>query len=380
MKKLFAAGMLLWVQMGYSPLMGQTPAAPGEAAAPAAGQDSQVTTLTSRTTLVLVPTMVTTKGGEPVFTLQAKDFLVTDDGIEQAVTLEEDTGGEPLALVIVVETGSSGAQQLNKYRGIGTMLDSVVGGVPHKVAVVEFDSYAGVSQSFTSDLEKVNAAFQKMPEGDAGGAIFDAVGLAVEMLKTQPPTYRRAILLITETNDHGSKLKVADAVRAISDTNTAIYSMGFSSTRVQERHETEELLGSSEPGPPGGCMAKDPNEDPAAHKNVAVKGYDCLSLLAPPLRLAKMAAIAVRNALRQNVPETVAKVSGGEYFKFSDEKGLQRDLQRLSNHISNRYILSFHPQAPHVGFHTIGVTLREYKGVKLETRNGYWVDGDATAP
>jgi VWFA-related protein len=380
MKKLFAAGMLLWVQMGHSSLMGQTPAAPGEADAPAAGQDSQVTTLTSRTTLVLVPTMVTTKGGEPVFTLQAKDFLVTDDGIEQAVTLEEDTGGEPLALVIVVETGSSGAQQLNKYRGIGTMLDSVVGGVPHKVAVVEFDSYAGVSQSFTSDIEKVNAAFQKMPEGDAGGAIFDAVGLAVEMLKTQPPTYRRAILLITETNDHGSKLKVADAVRAISDTNTAIYSMGFSSTRAQERHETEELLGSSEPGPPGGCMAKDPNEDPAAHKNVATKGYDCLSLLAPPLRLAKMAAIAVRNALRQNVPETVAKVSGGEYFKFSDEKGLQRDLQRLSNHISNRYILSFHPQAPHVGFHTIGVTLREYKGVKLETRNGYWVDGDATAP
>ncbi|CAN5686903.1 hypothetical protein BH10ACI4_BH10ACI4_16630 [soil metagenome] len=370
MKKLFAAGLLLWAQIG----LGQAPATPAEAAAPVAGQDSQITTLTSRTTLVLVPTMVTTKSGEPVFTLQAKDFLVTDDGIEQAVTLEEDTGGQPLALVIVVETGSSGAQQLSKYRGLGTMLDTVVGAVPHKVAVVEFDSYAGVSQSFTSDMEKVNAAFQKMPEGDAGGAIFDAVGLAVEMLKTQPTTYRRAILLISETNDHGSKLKVADAVRAISDTNTAIYSMGFSSTRAQERHETEELLGSSEPGPPGGCMAKDPNEDPAAHKNVAVKGYDCLSLLAPPLRLAKMAAIAVRNALRQNVPETVAKVSGGEYFKFSDEKGLQRDLQRLSNHISNRYMLSFHPQAPHVGFHTIGVTLREYKGVKLQARNGYWVD------
>jgi len=93
-----------------------------------------------------------------------------------------------------------------------------------------------------------------------------------------------------------------------------------------------------------------------------------------------MAAIAMRNALRQNVPETVAKVSGGEYFKFSDEKGLQRDLQRLSNHISNRYMLSFHPQSPHVGFHTIGVSLKEYKGVKVQARNGYWVDGDGPTP
>ena len=380
MTKYFAAAAFLGgVMMLPQAMKAQTTAQTPAPTAPPA-QDSQVTTLTSRTTLVLVPTMVTAKNGDPVFTLQAKDFLVTDDGVEQAVTLEEDTGGEPLALVIVVETGSSGAAQLEKYRNLSPLLEAVIGGVPHKVAVVEFDSYAGVSQSFTSDIDKINATFAKMPEGDAGGAIFDGLGLAVDMLKTQPANYRRAILLISETNDHGSKLKVADALKAISDTNTAIYSMGFSSTRGQERHETEELLGSSEPGPPGGCMAKDPNEDPAAHKNTGVKAYDCASLLLPPLRLAKMAAIAMRNALRQNVPETVAKVSGGEYFKFGDEKGLQRDLQRLSNHISNRYILSFHPQAPHVGFHTIGVSLKEYKGVKVQARNGYWVDGDGPTP
>jgi hypothetical protein len=125
-------------------------------------------------------------------------------------------------------------------------------------------------------------------------------------------------------------------------------------------------------------MATDPNADPAAKKNKAVQAYDCLSLLAPPLRLAKMAAIAARNGLRQNVPETVARVSGGEYFKFSDEKGLERDLTRISNHMSNRYVLSFHPQDPHVGLHAVGVTLKEYTGVKVEARSGYWVDEHAS--
>jgi hypothetical protein len=88
-------------------------------------------------------------------------------------------------------------------------------------------------------------------------------------------------------------------------------------------------------------MAKDPNEDPAAHKNKAEQGYDCLSLLAPPLRLAKMAVIAVRDGFRKNVPETVAHVSGGEYFSFGNEKSLDKDLIRLSNHMANHYVLSF---------------------------------------
>jgi VWFA-related protein len=373
MRILFVAAMLVWGQTALAQARA-TPAAVPET------QDQQVTTLTARSTLVLVPTMVTAKNGEPVFTLQAKDFIVADDGIEQSVTLEEDTGGQPLALVIVVETGSSGQGHLEQYRGIGPLLESVVGAVPHRVAVVEFDSYAGVSQGFTADLDKVDAAFRKMPEGDAGGAIYDAIGVAVDMLKVQPLKYRRAILLLSETNDHGSKLKAADALKAISDTNTAIYSMGFSSTRAQVGHEASEMLGGGGPGPAGGCMADDPTIDPLAKKNKVVQAYDCLSLLAPPLRLAKIAAIAARNALRQNVPETVAHVSGGEYFKFSDAKGLQRDMVRLSNHITNRYILSFHPLSPHVGFHALQVALREYKGVKVQGRTGYWVDGDGPTP
>jgi hypothetical protein len=40
----------------------------------------QPTIFSSRTTIVLIPALVTTHNGEPVFTLRAEDFTVTDDG------------------------------------------------------------------------------------------------------------------------------------------------------------------------------------------------------------------------------------------------------------------------------------------------------------
>ncbi len=50
--------------------------------------------------LVLVPTLVKTSSGKPVFGLTADSFILTDDGIEQKLTLEENTDSQPLALVI----------------------------------------------------------------------------------------------------------------------------------------------------------------------------------------------------------------------------------------------------------------------------------------
>jgi hypothetical protein len=56
--------------------------------------------LTSRSTLVLVPAFVHDKTGEPVYTLSSADFVLTDNGKPQTLRLEEDTGGQPLALVV----------------------------------------------------------------------------------------------------------------------------------------------------------------------------------------------------------------------------------------------------------------------------------------
>ena len=129
----------------------------------------------------------------------------------------------------------------------------------------------------------------------------------------------------------------------------------------------------NKPGPAHGCFSRDPN-DPNVDltKNPATQDFDCLALLAPPLRLATIAFVAARDGLEKNIPETVARLTGGEYFKLTNAKSLERDLQTISNHIPNRYILSFQPQSPHPGFHAIALTVPNYVHLEVSARNGYW--------
>jgi len=346
---------------------------------PAAPASGPVTTITARSTLVLVPALVRTKGGDMVYTLPTSAFTLTDNGVEQKLTLDEDAGSQPLALVVVVQTGGEGGQHLDIYQTLPTMLDSLLGGVPHKVAVVSFDSEPQFVQKFTVHLDRVDTALHNLEPGDDHAAILDAIVYATGLLRRQPPEYRRAILLVSETIDHGSSVPIGEALRDVSDTNTVIYSIAFNSIRAASKAEAGKLIQSHTPGPPGGCMAKDPEADPGITENEFAKAFECLNILIPPIRLAKIAALAAVNGFRSNTPETVAHLTGGEYFKFSNIKSLEKDLATISNHIPNRYVLSFHPQAPQPGIHALQLTLKDYPDLKVTARSSYWIDDDTAA-
>jgi VWFA-related protein len=349
------------------------PAALALAAASLAAAQNAPPTFTTQTTLVVVPTLVTTKAGEPVFTLTAKDFTVTDDGIPQKITVD-DNGGQPLALVVVIETGGAGARQLELERPLHSMLDSVVGGVQHQVAVVAFDTTPHLVLDFTPELDQADAAILNLQPGDDGAATLDALSFAVRLLERQPPEYRRAILLVSETLDHGSYGNLEDALRAISDTNTAIYALTFSSTRSQMASESRKFNQPNTPGPAHGCMARDPANPERTAGQTWAQLYECLSLLAPPLRAIKMATIAGMNSLERDVPQSVAHITGGEFYRFHDPKSMERDLVAISHHVPNRYLISFHPSAPHPGLHTLTVKLPQYPKLDIRARANYWID------
>jgi hypothetical protein len=78
--------------------------------------------------------------------------------------------------------------------------------------------------------------------------------------------------------------------------------------------------------------------------------------------------------MRKNVPATVTRLTGGEYFKLGSERNLEHDLLAIGNHIPNRYILSFHPQAPHAGLHVLSLKLPDYEGLKVTARTSYWAE------
>jgi len=365
--KLTSAFAVVVVTAASMRLPAQSTADPTDAQAP------QTSTISVRSNLVLVPAMVRTKSGAVVYTLKADDFILTDDGVEQPLRMEADAGGEPLALVVLVETGSDGALHLNELHALIPTLEAVIGAVKHKVAVVSFDSEPQLEQGFTSKNDDAWNALNQLDAGDKGAAILDALNYSIDMLRKMPPSYRRAIVLISETIDHGSHIKIDDALRAIDDTNTTVYSLAFSSTKAALHKESSDLDRNT-PHPEHGCFAHDPNSTVSRSR----QNYNCVAELLPPLELARIAAIAATAGLHRNTAETVAKLTGGEYFHEKDVRSLEKSLLTISNHLPNRYILSFHPQAPQPGFHTLQLRLKNYDNLVVESRNGYWVEDDGS--
>jgi len=355
----------------------QTPAAVGP----------QPGSITIRSNLVVVPALVRDHSSELIYSLKADDFLLTDNGVPQKLHLEEDTGDQPLALVICIETGGAGAKHLDEYRSLNTLLDTMVGGVEHQIAVVGFDSTPTVLHGFTPNLDFIAHSLNELDSGDQGVAILDGLAASVALLRDQPPQYRRAILLLSETIDQGSHIQLAETLRDVANTNTAIYSVAFSSSKQDLSREATKFgwdqLPPLTPGPNAGCFSHDLGTDASGDpikpdESRAAQNLNCVEEILPPVRLARLAEIGARDALRQNVSEAVAKLTGGESFEFKDVKTLRRDLLIISNHIPNRYVLSFHPLSPVTGFHTITLHLRDYRQLSVEARNGYWVEDQNT--
>ncbi len=383
-------------------------------------------TLRTATSLVLLPTLVRDQHNELVFGLEAKDFILTDDGIPQSLRLEQDLAGQPLALVLVLQSGAATqatgwhphqrGTPPNRFSTLPIMVEAIAGGVKHRVAVIGFDSQPELLQPFTPDFDRVRDKvldFTAEDNGDHGAAILDGLGMAVALLRTAPQGYRRAILLLSETHDRDSKLPLAQAIQAIGDSNIAIYTLAYSTGAARASKYGEKTLPTKRiapprtdgvlttpadeagsggigtglltamttgifltndtPNPPGGCMGKDPNADPKVKPdNKLSQGYDCLTQLAPPLAFARMALIAATESMQRNTPETVAQLTGGEYFALSDQTALERDLQTISNHFPNRYLLSFQPHQPHAGLHVLKLSLRDHPALNLTSRETYW--------
>jgi VWFA-related protein len=319
------------------------------------------TTLHSSSTLVVVPTLVQTPARKPVYALTSEDFALTDDGLAQQVTLESDEAARarPLALVVLLQIGGAAHQQYDIYAHLDTMLAAVVHGTPNKVAVVEFDSEPEWDSPFISDPDHWADEIDKPHWGNGGAAIFDALAYALHLLNQQPPDTRRAILLISQQHDVGSKTKVQDIVRDVGESNTAVYSLTFS----VEKSALKQAFTFRNPPPPNPPLnVGDHNGD---------QGYVQYFQLSPLLDLAI-------GAMHKNLAAEVAGLSGGEPFGFGNKVEFDRALNTLSNDVRNGYTLSFQPAAPVPGLHTLKVAVPDHPDYLVSARANYWAGGAKT--
>jgi VWFA-related protein len=309
----------------------------------ATGAVSQDTTLRSQSNLVLIPTLVKDAQGGVVYGLGAKDFIVEDDGVEQPARLDETPEGQPISLVIAVQRGRRASYEFPRMQGLNTMLDPLFTLGTARVAIVEFDSEVKLTRNFTKDGSLIAADLRNLDAGDNGARIIDAIDYSVKLLRDEPDDRLRVLLLISESRDHGSHIKIEDAVAAIGQSNTVMYALAFSPA-------LSNIL------------------DTWRGNNIdeMQQGVNVLDLM-----------YRTAQAMRKNVPSTVAAMTGGEYELFATKKKFDVRMTDFTNHLHSRYLLSFAPKTPHPGLHPLRVRLKDANAGTVLARTSYWA---VTAP
>lgn len=306
-------------------------------------------TLQTTTRLVVVPTLVETSSKEIVYSLEAKDFLLTDKGVPQKINLE-DTAHQPLSLVVLMQTGGAAVHEFDKYRNLETMLAEMLGKPPNQVSIVNFDSKPDAASPFTSDIAQWTDAVNHPDPGDSGAAIMDSLKYALNLLAKQPPANRRAILLISQPTDSGSKTTAKEILEIAGETNTAIYTLTFSPQMTKLK---DSLKQGGHGHPP---------------VNLPTGSYVAYFDLGEPLGM-------ILGAMRKNAAAEMASLSGGEAAGFENQHQLDDGLATITSHMRNRYTLSFSPGSTEPGLHPLQVRLPNHPDLTVSARASYWLRG-----
>jgi VWFA-related protein len=320
-----------------------------------------------RTSLIFLPTRVQTSKGETVYGLTPEQFLVEDNGVRQTVNVDADPESTGVSLVVAVQCGRSAAIEFKKLKGLATMIDGIVGDAPHEVAVISYGVGPYVLSDFSGSSESVHTGLAKLKDCRSNyNATLDAVEYSIGLLQRRKNRYRRAILLIGETRDHGSHAKLGDVITDLGVSDTVIYSVSYSPARDEILHNWKHANDKYYEEPPKNTRPPPDVDKPATPAESVWTEKTPLFAWPPEFLL-------IANSLKRNAAAELAALSGGEYVNFATQKGFENQLQRISNQIHNYYLLSFKPASETAwGLHSIRVRVAGYPDAVIQTRKNYW--------
>ena len=292
---------------------------------------------------------VRTKGGEIVADLTKDDFLLSEDNRSQTIKYFSRETNLPLVLGLLVDTSGSqrnvlGEEETASYR----FLDKVLREDLDKTFLAHFDFDTELLQDLTSSKQKLQTALEGMEvpgpgnrrgggggyggrggrggRGGAGGGttLYDAVYLAGDeiMLHQQG---RKAVVLLTDGVDHGSRVSMDTAIEQAQRADTLIYSIMF------EGEEGGGGFGFGRIGPMGG------GED----------GYKVL--------------------------QKMSRETGGGFFEVSRKMSIDAIYKRIEEELRSQYSIGYSPDRPPSGggFRTISLKARR-KDLVVQARQGYY--------
>jgi VWFA-related protein len=330
----------------------------------------QNTTFSTDVKVVNVLATVRTKKGEIVHTLQREDFSLEEDGKPQSIQYFAQEANLPLTLGLLVDTSGSQRRVLGQERTASyKFFQQVLREDKDLAFVIHFDQEVELLQDLTASRQKLEKALdllqvnqpqmQRRNGGGTGGgggypgggggypgggsgrgrggtALYDSIELAAdEMLKKQAG--RKAVVLLTDGVDNGSKLTLPSAIEAAQRNDTLVYSILFAGIEPVR-------------APMGGYGGR--------------RGGRRMPM--PPPQ-------AGQRADGKKVLQRLAKETGGGFFEVTKKMPLDKIYDRIQEELRNQYNLGFTPNRTDSGggYRKLHVATRD-KTLIVQARDGYY--------
>ncbi len=368
-----AAWLLLTVLFAAGTLLAQAPTGPLPPKPGVPIQQPPKSEIKVQVALVTTPVTVRDQRGTMVHNLEAKDFQVTDNGIVQKVS-HFDLGGDPLSLVILMETSSRIEPLMPEIRKTGILFTQTVMGPTGEAAVVGFNDSVDKLQDFTSSADQIENTIASLRAGTSGSKLYDAMAAGVEMLSDRPqatvekPGRRRVLLVLSEAVDDGSQKTLGEVLRQAQLANVTIYGVGLSTTRAElqakpRAPERPNLPVGSVPPPPG---------VPATPTYEDNYRYGSADLMAAVVWLVQH----IHDQVKGNPLELAAAATGGAQLSTFKDRSIENAIDEIGGELHSQYTLSYTPtDAGAMGYHEIKVFLlrNDAKSLKVRARPGYYL-------
>jgi len=336
-----------------------------------------------------------------VTTLTASDFTLSEGSHPQTIQSLTRESKLPFRLGLLVETSRSMSDVLESERkAAGKFIDQMLAdpakSIPdserNQAFLIHFDREVELLEDFTSSREKIhreleamgpsrqaqNASREPATVGDdredrgkgqtqtrsrrGGSDLYDAIFLAAdELMKLKDG--RKALVVLSNGTDSGSKESLNDAVDAADRANLAVYTIYFKGE--QERNQNSFPGGGSQRTStggswPGGGGSGWPGSGGGGQRGGGPSGGGS----------SKDDVDGKKNL------EKIATRTGGRFFEAKKKENLEEIYGQIVEELHSQYLLTYTPDVadPDGGYHKI--TLKTSKdNLTVSTREGYYASG-----
>ncbi|HZS07891.1 MAG TPA: VWA domain-containing protein [Blastocatellia bacterium] len=309
----------------------------------AAQETEKSETLKIETTLVSVPVIVSDSQGRYVPGLQAADFALYENRLKQQVDFFAAVE-EPLNVALLLDTSFSARNVLDDIRDAAR--DFIRQLRPQdRAMVVSFDWRVNTLSPLTGDRKALERAVKEARIGEQLGTVLRAAVDQVLRGEFKSLKGRKAIILLTDGKDAGSRIGPQPLLETVTEADTLIYTVFYTTGLSQERERMRM-------GRRGGVLASSPEQRERRER--------------------RERRVEARNEVAVDFLQALAEASAGRYYR-SEVTNLKKTFGLIADELRHQYRLGFYPpDHPPGSTHSLRVEVAR-PGLVVRARRSYRV-------